>query len=86
MSSPGNADAMDKLIYKYLVAENRIQNSIRNFEADTKINGERKFAKELGISYMTVRKAVDNLVDKGILYKIPRKGTFIARREVMARN
>jgi DNA-binding GntR family transcriptional regulator len=86
MSSPGNTDAMDTLTYKYLVAENSIHNSIRNFEADTKINGERKFAKELGISYMTVRKAVENLVHKGILYKIPRKGTFVASREDMARN
>ena len=27
---------------------------------------------------MTIRRAIDNLVKKGLLYKIPKKGTFVA--------
>lgn len=30
---------------------------------------------------MTVRKAVDNLVNEGTLYRVPAKGTFIAKRK-----
>ena len=76
---------MDRFAHKYLFAEKKIKDSIRNFEVDTKLDGERTFAEELGISYMTVRKAVDNLVDDGVLYKIPRRGTYVASRKAMAR-
>jgi len=76
---------MDRFAYKYLFAEKKIKDSIRTFKVDTKIDGERKFAEELGISYMTVRKAVDHLVDDGLLYRIPRQGTYVASRKVMAR-
>ena len=30
---------------------------------------------------MTIRKAVDNLVTEGVLYKLPTKGTFVADRK-----
>ena len=76
---------MDRFAHKYLFAEHKIKDSIRNFEAHTKLHGERIFAEELGISYMTVRKAVENLVKDGVLYKIPRKGTYVAGRMAMAR-
>ena len=76
---------MDGFAHKYLFAEYKIKDSIRNFEVDTKVHGERTYAEELGISYMTVRKAVENLVDDGVLYKIPRKGTYVASRKAMAR-
>ena len=76
---------MDRFAHKYLFAEKKIKDSIRNFEVDTKLDGERTFAEELGISYMTVRKAVENLVDDGVLYKIPRKGTYVASRKAVAR-
>ena len=76
---------MDSFAHKYLFAENEIKDSIRNFDVDTKLNGERIFAKELGISYMTVRKAIENLVEDGVLYKIPRRGTYVASRKAVAR-
>ena len=76
---------MDRFAHKYLFAEKKIKDSIRNFEVDTKLDGERTFAEELGVSYMTVRKAVENLVEDGVLYKIPRKGTYVASRKAVAR-
>ena len=76
---------MDSFAHKYLFAEKEIKDSIRNFDVDTKLNGERIFAKELGISYMTVRKAIENLVEDGVLYKIPRRGTYVASRKAVAR-
>ena len=69
---------MNKLTHKYLAAENKIRESIRYCEINSRLPGERILAEELGISYMTVRKAVENLVAEGVLYKIPKKGTFVA--------
>jgi DNA-binding GntR family transcriptional regulator len=71
---------MDKFTYKYLFVEHKIRRSIRHLKVDTKLNGERIIAKELGISYMTVRKAVELLVIEGVLYKIPKRGTYVAER------
>ena len=69
---------MDK--FAYLFVDYIIRKFIRNLEVDTKLNGERTIAKELGISCMTVRKAVENLVADGVLYKIPKRGTYVADR------
>ena len=71
-------DKMNKKQPKHAVAEEAIRQTISRFDVDDKIPGERIFARELGISYMTVRKAVENLVAQGVLYKIPKKGTYVA--------
>ena len=46
-------------------------------------SGERVIAKELGVSYMTARKAVESLVTKGVLYKVPKKGTAGAQGQLL---
>jgi DNA-binding LacI/PurR family transcriptional regulator len=63
---------------KYVLVEDYIRQQIRENRISDKLPGERALAAELGFSYMTVRKAVDNLVNEGLLYKIPTKGTFVA--------
>lgn len=65
---------------KYVHACNWLKNIIKKLEPHTKLSGERTLSKELGISYMTVRKAIDILVDQGYLYRVPAKGTFVADR------
>ncbi len=72
---------MNKSKPKYLLVEEKIRQAIKNKQIDNKLPGERTLAKEYGYSYMTIRKAVDNLVAKGILYKLPTKGTFVADRK-----
>lgn len=69
---------MDTTIPKYVLVEDYIKQSIKQRKIVDKLPGERSLAKELGFSYMTIRKAIDNLVNNGILYKIPTKGTFVA--------
>lgn len=66
---------------KYLLVEKYIKKAIKKQEIVDKLPGERTLAKELGFSYMTIRKAIDNLVSDGVLYKIPTKGTFVADRK-----
>ena len=69
---------MDKKELKHIYAEKKIRESIRHLNINDKLPGERTFSRELDISYMTIRRAIDNLVEKGLLYKIPKKGTYVA--------
>lgn len=69
---------MDITTPKYLLVEDHIKQAIKQGKIVDKLPGERNLALELGFSYMTIRKAIENLVNDGILYKIPAKGTFVA--------
>lgn len=69
---------MDTTIPKYALVENYIKQAIKQRKIVAKLPGERVLAGELGYSYMTIRKAIENLVDEGILYKVPTKGTYVA--------
>ena len=69
---------MDTTIPKYLLVEDHIRQQIKQRKIIDKLPGERVLAKELGFSYMTIRKAIDNLVNEGLLYKVPTKGTYVA--------
>jgi DNA-binding LacI/PurR family transcriptional regulator len=68
---------MDKVTPKYVLVEEKIKQAIKRKEIIDKLPGERSLAKQYGFSYMTIRKAVDNLVAEGLLYRIPMKGTFV---------
>ncbi len=66
---------------KYLLVEQHIRQAIKEKSIVKKLPGERTLAKDLGFSYMTIRKAIDNLVNEGVLYKVPTKGTFVADKK-----
>ncbi len=68
---------MNSATPKYILVENHIKDAIRKKQLVDRLPGERTLAKELGVSYMTARKAIDNLVDQGVLYKVPTKGAFV---------
>ena len=72
---------MDTTIPKYLLVEDYIREQIKHRKITDKLPGERNLAKELGYSYMTIRKAIENLVDEGLLYKVPTKGTYVASQK-----
>ena len=69
---------MDKQELRHIYAEKKIRETIRQLSAGDKLPGERTISKDLGISYMTTRKAIESLVAKGLLYKIPKKGAYVA--------
>ncbi len=73
---------MDTTIPKYMLVEDYVKQRIKQGKITDKLPGERSLAKELGFSYMTIRKAIENLVDEGILYKVPTKGTYVADRKM----
>jgi len=68
---------MDSNLPKYLLVQKKIKEAIDQGRYVEQIPGERIIAREYDISYMTVRKAIDNLVQEGVLYKVPTKGTFV---------
>ena len=72
---------MAKSTPKYILVENKIKLAIKNREFIDKLPGERTLAKTFGYSYMTIRKAIDNLVAEGILYNVPTRGAFVADRK-----
>lgn len=46
-----------------------------------RLPGERDFAAELGVSVGTLRQAVHELCERGLLDKVPSKGTYVAHRD-----
>lgn len=73
---------MVKRTPKYIRIKNKIVDGIKKGKIKGKLPGERVLAKKYNVSYMTVRKAVEGLVEKGILYKNTTKGTFVSNRKV----
>ena len=50
------------------------------------IASERELAQICNVSRMTVRNAVNELVEEGVLYRNGNKGTFVADRSLMKKN
>jgi GntR family transcriptional regulator len=52
-------------------------------EVDTPIPSERVLAERFGVARMTVRQAVNQLVTGGKLYRVPARGTYVARPTIV---
>ncbi|MFB4163217.1 GntR family transcriptional regulator [Alteribacillus sp. JSM 102045] len=50
-------------------------------KAEEKVPSENELAAAFGVSRMTARKAVDNLVSRGYLYKVHGKGTYVSNQK-----
>ncbi|MFE8701594.1 phosphonate metabolism transcriptional regulator PhnF [Cytobacillus sp. FJAT-54145] len=68
----------------YHQLEEYIRGQIENgtYPFDTTIPSERELAERFEISRMTVRQAINNLVNDGYLYREKGRGTFVNRRKV----
>lgn len=63
---------------KYLQIKDNIKDSIVGQDPNTPIPSEREIALQYDASRMTVRRAIEELVEDGYLYRDKNKGTFVA--------
>ncbi|EMS72479.1 GntR family transcriptional regulator [Ruminiclostridium cellobioparum] len=69
------------MIPKYYLVKQKIVEMINNEEIgpDGMIPSERELMGSFGISRITAKKAIDDLVNEGYLYRIQGKGTFVKK-------
>lgn len=69
----------------YIQLEELIRNSIESGEwkPHTAIPSESEMNRLYGVSRMTIRSACSQLVQDGVLYRVPGKGTFVAEPKIM---
>ncbi|MFV0255191.1 MAG: GntR family transcriptional regulator, partial [Erysipelotrichaceae bacterium] len=73
-------------IPKYQQIKNQILLEITKLSPNTAVESERDLSVKYSVSRMTVRKALNDLVDEGYLYRDSNKGTFIADKELRKKN
>lgn len=67
---------------KYLIIKESLLESIEGQEANTPIQSEREISSHLNASRMTVRRAIEELVEEGILYRDKNKGTYVGDKKL----
>jgi len=72
----------DSHIPIYYQLEMEIKDIIKVLKPGDPISSEREFSEKYGISRMTVRQAINNLVAEGVLVRQRGKGTFVAAPKV----
>ncbi|CAM3611104.1 GntR family transcriptional regulator [Erysipelothrix urinaevulpis] len=70
----------------YQRIKNDIIEEIKDKPANSPLLSERDLAVQHGASRMTVRRAVNDLVEEGYLYRDSNKGTFIADKKLIRKN
>lgn len=69
----------------YLQIEELIRDQLRSdeLEANDRVPSETELSEKLSVSRMTARKAIDNLVSEGLLFRRPGKGTYVAPTRIV---
>ncbi|WP_445520397.1 GntR family transcriptional regulator [Streptomyces sp. NEAU-174] len=70
-------------VYVYVQVADRIAAQIESgrLRPGARLAGERDLAEEYGVAVGTVRRAVQELRERGLVLTLPAKGTFIAEPE-----
>jgi LacI family transcriptional regulator len=64
----------------YAQVRDHLRELIRSSQLDDQLPSERQLADRFGISYMTARRAIGELVDEGMLAREQGRGTFVRNR------
>jgi len=69
----------------YLQVEATLKEMIEDtvYSLGEQIPSERELSKQLGVSRMTVRQAIENLTDRGLLERRSTRGTFVRQPQVL---
>ena len=71
---------------KYDKLSEQLERMIRGGTFGNRLPGIHTLAKQLGANHITVRKALELLIDRGLLEVIPSRGTFVRTQEKNDRN
>lgn len=66
-------------IYYQIMEQLKNQIKSGDLQPDMPLPSEREYAQQFGISRMTVRQALSNLVNEGLLYRLKGRGTFVSK-------
>lgn len=69
--------------YHYMQVADHVAARIRagQLNPDARLAGERAMAEEYGVAIGTIRRAVEELRDRGYLITLPAKGTYVTHPE-----
>ena len=67
---------------KYEIVRQYLIEKIKNLYPDDQIPSERELVQTLKVSRMTTRKAIDQLIEEGFLYRDHNFGTFVAKPSI----
>jgi DNA-binding GntR family transcriptional regulator len=70
----------NKIAYVYMQVADHIAARIASGDLSpgARLPGERDLGAEYGVAYLTARRAVRELRDRGLVITLPAKGTFVA--------
>lgn len=75
---------MSRPIYQMIMEE--LRNEIQTAEPNTPILSERELEKKYEASRMTIRKALELLVEEGVLYRVQNVGTFVSDQKLQKKS
>lgn len=67
---------------KYEIVRQYLVEKIKNLYPDDQIPSERELVQTLNVSRMTARKAIDQLIEDGFVYRDQNFGTFVAKPSI----
>ncbi|WP_149826467.1 winged helix-turn-helix domain-containing protein [Streptomyces tailanensis] len=73
----------NKIAYVYMQVADHVAARIASGELrpGARLSGERDLGTEYGVAYLTARRAIRELRERGLVVTLPAKGTFVAYPE-----